>query len=260
LQIPGQLQLVDEALTQSRAQLLVLDPVVAFLERGIHPNDDQGVRRALFPLAKLAEKHGCAVLLLRHLNKKSGGQSVYRGGGTIGLLGACRSGWLVARDPEAPERCVLAQVKNNLAPPQPSLAYTVLERDGVLALSWLGPARWTADQLLAGAARAPASAAPRDRAREFLTTILSDGPRTSREIWAAAQEEGLSERTLFRAKQGLEIRTVRVATEGSPVSYWLLPGQQVPAGVAPPAGPADLEPWLAPLRAKYPPRTPLDDL
>jgi len=98
---------------------------VAFLGRGVVSNSDQGVRQALLPLAELAARQECAVELVRHLNKRSGGRAVYRGGGSIGFLGMCRSGWLAARDPHVSERCVLAQVKNNLAAPQPSLAYRV---------------------------------------------------------------------------------------------------------------------------------------
>jgi AAA domain len=119
--------MLDEALAQSQARLLVLDPVMAFLEAGVVTSSDQGVRRALLPLAQLAEKHACAVLLVRHLNKQGGRRALYRGGGSIGLLAACRSGWLLAEDPQEARRRVLAQVKNNLAPP-PSLALEVRPR------------------------------------------------------------------------------------------------------------------------------------
>jgi hypothetical protein len=100
----------------------------------------------------------------------------------------------------------------------------------------------------------------RDRARAFLRDFLQDGPHTSREIWIAAQEQGLSERTLQRAKQELEIRSLRIWADGQRLSYWLLPGQELPARVPPEAIPPDLEPWLAPLRGRFPPSTPLDEL
>lgn len=252
--------LLDEALTKTRARLLVIDPVVSFLGPGVFDGSDRSVRRALLPLAQLAEGHGCAVLLVRHLNKRGGSRAVYRGGGSIGFVGACRSGWLVARDPYAPGRCVLAQVKNNLAPPQPSLAYVITPNEsGPPTLSWAGPTAWTADQLLAsGAGMAPATR--RDRACDFLAAYLADGPRTSREVWSAAREQELSRRTLERAKQELAVRSVRVYEGGKPRSYWLLKGQQLPDRVSPADAPSDLEPWLAPLRKRFPPSTPLDEL
>jgi hypothetical protein len=55
------------------------------------------------------------------------------------------------------------------------------------------------------------------------------------------------------------VRTLRVTVDGKCLAYWLLPGQQLPPSVPEEAVPPDLEPWLAPLREKYPPSTPLDD-
>jgi hypothetical protein len=261
LRLPADTKALDEALTRTGARLVIIDPIVTFLDPGILSGSDQSVRQALFPLILLARKHGCVILLVRHLNKSGGSQSVYRGGGSIGFLAACRSGWLVARDPRDAGRCVLAQVKNNLALPQPSLAYSVQAEPGAPArLCWLGPSAWLADQLLAAAAGGPAATSPRERARAFLEAVLKDGPRTSREVWVAAQEEGLSERTLNRAKRELDIRSVRVCAEGKPLSYWLLPGQELPAAGPQEDAPPDLEQWLEPLRREFPPSTPLDDL
>ncbi len=257
---PGHAFFLDDALTRTRARLVVIDPIVAFLEPGILDSSDQSVRRVLLPLVQLAAKHACVILLIRHLNKRGGSRSMYRGGGSIGFLGACRSGWLIARDPLEPPRCVLAQVKNNLAPTQPSLAYVVIPQPtGPPQLSWLGTIPWTADQLLAGG-KSTLPRTERDRACDFLTLFLADQPRTSREIWAAARERDLSDRTIERAKMELSIRSVRVYAEHQRCSYWLLPGQELPATVPAEDDPPDLEQWLAPLREKYPPSTPLDDL
>jgi hypothetical protein len=260
VRFPAHADLLDEALTRTQARLVVIDPIMAFLEPGVCESSDPSVRRAFFPLACIADKHACAILLIRHLNKHGGGRSVYRGGGSIGFLGACRSGWLIGRDPLQPEHCVLAQVKNNLAAAQPSLAYRVTPHESAPpTLSWLGPTDRTADQLLAGGAGLPHRRA-RDLAREFLAEFLTDGPQTSRDVWAAAQDQDLSERTIERAKRELAIRSVRLCVAGKPLSYWLLPGQTLPDTVPPDDAPADLEPWLAPLRERFPPSTPLDEL
>jgi hypothetical protein len=198
-------------------------------------------------------------LLLRHLNKSGGGRSLYRGGGSIGIAGLCRATFLLGSDPECLEQRILAQVKNNLAPLQPSLGFRIQGPEGAPTLAWDGPRALLADQLLAKRVLAP-PASPRERAREFLADVLENGPLTSREIWAQAQEEDLAERTLHRARQALGIRAVSVWVEGVRRSYWLLPGQELPPSVPAPSPETDLEPWLAPLREKYPPATPLDDV
>jgi hypothetical protein len=124
------------------------------------------------------------------------------------------------------------------------------------SLSWLGPCEWTAAQLLGGV-RGKGHQRPRDLAGDFLDSFLEDGPRASHEIWDAAQRQGLSARTLQRAKKALAIRSIRVWFGLRQASYWLLPGQELPAT-------ADLEPnldkWRMTAGEPFPPRTPLDDL
>ncbi len=256
LRLPAQLGLLDEAVRKTEARFLVIDPIMAFLDEQVLSMSDQSVRRVLYPLGRLAERHQCSVQMQRHLNKSPGGQSLYRGAGSIAFLAACRSGWLVARDPTTPTTCVLAQLKNNLAPPQPSLAYQLLpQADGPPSLNWLGQSPLQADQLLGKQARAPL-ASPRERARDFLLGFLEDGPRTTREVWDAAQQQDLSERTLNRAKKALNIRSGRVGFGMEQKTYWLLPHQGLPG---PDGEPNDLEEWLAPLRAQFLPPTPLDE-
>jgi hypothetical protein len=246
---------------QTGARLVVIDPVLAFLDQAVVVASDQSVRQALWPLKELAEAHRCAVLLVRHLNKSGGHRSLYRGLASIGFVGLCRAGWLVARDPQDPERRVLAEQKTNLAAGQPSLAYAVRAADGAApTLVWLGPSAWNADQLLAAAAGAPPPLPARERARAFLTAVLEKGPRTSRELWPLAQRARLSNRTVKRAKADLGIRSARVCADGKRLSYWLLPGQQLPDGVTPEAGTPELDEILARLNEQFPPSTPLDDL
>jgi hypothetical protein len=236
LRLPDHLPLLDSALAQASARLLVLDPITDLLDAGL-ASTDAGVRSLLLPLARLAEARRCAVLMVRHLNKKSGSRSLYRGGGTIAFQAVCRSSWLVAPDPDDRTRRVLAQVKNNLAHPQPSLLYAVETQPGLPPrLSWLGPHPLTADQLLA-VRDSEAGLSPVERACAFLRDLLESGPRISHDIWAGARRQNLARRTMFRARRKLGIRGIRATVDGAPTVYWCLPGQ------APPIDP-DLAPWL----------------
>ena len=55
------------------------------------------VRRALSPLARVAADTRCAILLVRHLNKSRAAQlAMYRGSGSIGIVGSARIALLVA--------------------------------------------------------------------------------------------------------------------------------------------------------------------
>jgi len=109
---------------------------------------------------------------------------------------------------------VLAQVKNNLAPPQPSLAYEMqLHEQGPPSIHWLGASPWSAAQLLAAAA-ARVAAPQRDRARDFLNAFLKDGPRNSHEVWDAARKQGHSEITVRRTARKIPVDFRRVFCDG----------------------------------------------
>lgn len=135
-----------------KARLLVVDVLMAYLPTGTDSHKDQDVRRVLSRLSAMADETGCTVLLLRHLNKAKGGDPMYRGGGSIGIVGAARAGMLVAADPDDDTGSVrvLASTKSNLGPPPESLRYRLVDAGtGVARVDWLGVDERDARTLLA---------------------------------------------------------------------------------------------------------------
>ncbi|MFO0964653.1 MAG: AAA family ATPase [Gemmataceae bacterium] len=137
-QLPSQLPLVEAAIRAARPALIVFDPFAAFLDPALTLSTDERLRRLLHSLSTLAEKYDAAMLLIRHLNKKSDANPLYRGSGAIALIAACRLAHLVARHPEDPARSILAPYKNNLAPLPPSLTFR-LNRPAGESSSLRGP-------------------------------------------------------------------------------------------------------------------------
>ena len=120
---------------------------MAFLGRDA--NNDQKVRQALMPLRAIAERTNMAVVLVRHLNKSGGRHSMYRGSGSIGIIGTTRSGLLVGKHPDDPNMRVLCHTKSNLGPLGPSLLFEpVTDDSGVVRIEWRGECDYTADDLL----------------------------------------------------------------------------------------------------------------
>src|SRR4029077_12398873 len=122
--------------------------------------------------------------------------------------------------------------------------------DGPPRISWLGTSALTAEQLLDSRRVKPSP--ERDAACDALAAFLAEGPKTSRHVWVMAEREGISERTLRWAKAVLDVRTKRAWAEGRRLSYWLLPGQQLPPDVKTDSIPEGLRDWLVPLCEKYP--------
>lgn len=203
------ISILESDITATRAKLVIIDPLMAHLPDGVNANRDQDIRRALTPLSKLAESTGAAIVVVRHLNKLGGGNPLYRGGGSIGIIGAARTGLLVAADPgdETGTRRVLAVTKSNLAAPAPALAYRLATTDEgkVPYVKWEGHTEHTAASLLAG----PQDPQERDalaEAVEFLRIFLADGSQPSDDVFSEAKKAGVSVATLKRAKVKLSIQ------------------------------------------------------
>ena len=113
------------AIQQVDARLLVIDPIAGHLPKWANPNQDKDVRMALMGLARVAQDLDVAVVVVRHLTKTTGGGNpLYRGQASIAFIAAARSGVVVARDPDDPEkRRILAPTKHNLSEKPPSLIY-----------------------------------------------------------------------------------------------------------------------------------------
>lgn len=221
LVLPDDIEALRQNIEDHRVVLVIVDPFVAYLASYVNSWKDQDVRQALYPLARLAEDTGAAVIALRHLNKRLGGPAVYRGGGSIGILGAARSALLVAKDPDNPERRVLAVVKSNLAARAPSLTYRIEAAAGEAArIVWGGESRHGSDALVAEEDSSSTPSAV-EYAAEFLVLVLVAGPQREQEVEQAARARGIASKTLTRARKALGVESRRVGGIGKK-GYWVL--------------------------------------
>src|SRR5262249_24231866 len=149
-----------------------------------------------------------------------GGNPLYRGGGSIGIIGAARAGLLLAADPDDPAARVLVATKMNLAPMPPALR---------LRLAVDAGANYPRGHLAGESDPPPASllAIPEDpeardaaedargaldEAADFLRSILADGPLPTVEVKRQARAAGVAEVTLRRAKRAVGVKAVKVTT------------------------------------------------
>jgi hypothetical protein len=223
-EIPGDLGALEEVVKDHGVVLVIVDPLMAALTGDVNAHRDQDVRRALAILAKVAERTRAAVLVIRHLNKggAAGSNPLYRGGGSIGIIAAARSALLLARDPEDPERRVLAVTKANLAAPTPALGLRLVKAEGALTIDWLGATQHSAEDLLA----VPTDREERsalDEARDFLRDRLAGGPQPAEEVKRAGKAAGIFERTLERARHALGVTSRRQGFGPGATYVWWLP-------------------------------------
>jgi hypothetical protein len=221
--LPDDIAALAELVAEQPTGLVVIDPVMAFLPPEVAASSDQCVRQALTALADFAAGTGVAVVLVRHLNKQVAAQAIYRGAGSTGIIGATRTGLLVSPHPLDPAARVLSVTKSNLCDRPPSIGFGIrADAAGRPVIAWHGPESLTANQVCrpeAPTVRMPA----RDRATRWLAQQLAPGPRPMAEVFAAAAKEGISDRTLERARKDAGIHSHRVKQDGRLVSYWYDP-------------------------------------
>lgn len=213
----GDIEVIEAVIRERSAKLLIIDVLMAYLGQGVDSHRDQDVRSVLHRLAAMAERTGCCLLLLRHLNKAGQGSAMYRGGGSIGIIGAARAAFVVAPDPDDDTRRVFAPTKANLAVMPEALVYRLVTAGEVARVQWEGTSVRTATELL----RPPAGdeESPRDEAQAFLRDLLEFEPLPAKTVLAKARDAGHSERTVKRAKAALGVKSRKVGV--GPDTRWL---------------------------------------
>lgn len=224
--IPDDLDQLEQSIIEHGAVLVVIDVLMAYLSSETNSYQDQAVRRALAPVALLAERTRCCIIVLRHLRKPSSGggrsQAIYAGGGSIAIVGAARVGLLAAFDPDDAEipdendrRRVLAVEKNNLAPKARSQSYRIVGEGTSSRIEWLGDVHHHADDLVDVTRHDD----DREARAEFLAGLLADGSVEVSRVERDAQAQGWTLRQLrpVLKRLGGDSRRVGYGSDG----YWI---------------------------------------
>ena len=203
---------LEKAIVQTKARMLILDPIQAYLGGSMDMNRANEARDMTKKLGALAEKYQCAIVLIGHMNKAAGNKAAYRGMGSIDFFAVARSVLLVGRvEGESNIRAVV-QIKNNLSAFGHPKAFALSE-DG---FQWLGDYEITVDEVLGGIAP---KANKMEQAKRLLRELaLTSDAIQSNEIFDMADEQGISKRTLENAKRELGIRARKINNSW----YWEL--------------------------------------
>lgn len=235
LAFPDDVERMRDMVRELGVKLIVIDPLVSYLDAKTDSHRDAQVRQALSPLAELAQTEEIAVLAIRHLNKNSQESNAkYRGGGSIGFTAMARTSLLAGRLNEDPSCYVLATVKNNLGPRAPSWKYQISVRElgkkrGKTIMGsyvdWIEETSLTDEELLNPKRHEQGTVI--EQAREIIYPLLEQGPEPVSVLKEQIEEEGLSWSTVStsRNKRKLGIETCRIRDDNGKktVHAWRLP-------------------------------------
>ena len=203
---------IEEALKTSGAKMLILDPIQAYLGGGMDMNRANEAREMTKKLGMLADKYGCAIILIGHMNKAAGNKAAYRGMGSIDFFAVARSVLLVGRVVGEPDIRAVVQIKNNLAEFGHPKAFR-LSDDG---FDWIGDYEITVDEVLGGIAP---KANKLEQAKRLLMELAeTNNMMLSGEILELAADEDISKRTMETAKKELGVKAKKINNAW----YWVL--------------------------------------
>lgn len=240
--IPDHVPAFEAAIIGRKLRLLVFDPLESFLSTSVDNYRNHHIRRALKSLELMAKRQQCAVVIVRHLIKDDTKKALYRGSGSIGIIGAARSGLSVGHDPTDKTRSIVVPTKANWSVMKPGIAYKIepfeyTNDDGELIstsrINWDGEVKVTADQLITVV---EPEAQASDVLAQCLRDELSAGPKLSKEVIATMQKRGFARKAVFDTVKYINVRISKNGDEWQ----WELPTDEDKATAANWAGQTNL--------------------
>ena len=208
---------IERAIIENNARLVIIDPIQAYLGADVDMNRANEVRPIFMRLGQVAQRTGCAILLIGHLNKAAGMQSLQRGLGSIDIAAAVRSVMFIGKLKHDPTMRILTHEKSSLAPPGVSLAFSLGDEGG---FRWVGEYDITADEMLSGIE--PQRETKTQQAKDLICTLLAGGKQVlSEDIDKAALERGIPGRTVRDAKRELGDALKSKIVEGRKKVFWM---------------------------------------
>ena len=208
---------IEKAIVENNARLVIIDPIQAYLGADVDMNRANEVRPIFMRLGQVAQRTGCATLLIGHLNKAAGMQSLQRGLGSIDIAAAVRSVMFIGKLKHDPTMRILTHEKSSLAPPGVSLAFSLGDEGG---FRWFGEYDITADEMLSGIE--PQRETKTQQAKDLICTLLAGGKQVlSEDIDKAALERGIPGRTVRDAKRELGDALKSKIVEGRKKVFWM---------------------------------------
>ena len=208
---------IEKAIIENNAKLVIIDPIQAYLGADVDMNRANEVRPIFMRLGQVAQRTGCAILLIGHLNKAAGMQSLQRGLGSIDIAAAVRSVLFIGKLKHDPTIRILTHEKSSLAPPGVSLAFSLGDEGG---FRWVGEYDITADEMLSGIE--PQRETKTQQAKDLICALLAGGKQVlSEDIDKAALERGIPGRTVRDAKRELGDALKSKIVEGRKKVFWM---------------------------------------
>ena len=218
------MMLLRQEIETHRPALVVIDPIIAYMDAGVDGNKANDTMRFMAELDLIAREYDVSILIVRHLRKAKADNAMHQGIGSIAVSARVRSGLILGIHPDDPSKRAIAHSKANYSEKGPTIVFELCsdEKGRPPVVKWHeADPHINEDDLLAkppGTIGRPSE--ERDFAKEFLREALSKGPVEKNKLDQMASARSITSETLRRAADDMNITKVR-GKKGR--SVWSLP-------------------------------------
>jgi putative DNA primase/helicase len=228
LSLPADLQRLKETITSERAMLVVMDPVTSFLSTDCSPLDNGMVRRLVEGIDDVCRTTGASVCMTLHDRKSKEGSTVDHFAGAAAWTQTPRVVLRLGKDSVQEDRYVILTELNRLGP-KSKPRYYALEKVKSGVVFRMGEETQVKSADLGTAPVTLVERGALAEAKDFLNSVLKEGPVRTTAIQLLAQQDGLSWMTVRRAKEELRVIVVRTPCDGTHYTQWSLATVQKPS-------------------------------
>ncbi|MFG3235005.1 AAA family ATPase [Streptomyces antibioticus] len=237
LTLPIDTSLLAKEAERYSVALLVMDPLLSYLDKGVNDYRAAEVRQALEPLVEAADRHRFTILGLAHFTKSGAADPLARvaGSGAFGQL--IRSLIAFAKEEgeqDEPDRFVMSLEKNNLGRlGLPSYEYaiqpiTISTDEGPSYVSRFvlgGEATTSVREVMREESAPDTNRGETNETVVWLRAYLTDqgGSDLAADVKTAAKKDGISESSLQRARRKLGVSMHQSGFGKERRSTWSLP-------------------------------------
>lgn len=206
---------IEKTILETGARLLIMDPIQAYIGADVDMHRANEIRPVMSRLEAIAERYGCAVVLIGHMNK-SGKKAKYKGLGSIDITAAARSVLYVGRiDNDQSKRCMIP-IKSNLAPEGRAVLFSVGDK-----LTWDGFDNIDINKVCSDFFQSNNEKISKVEQAEYTLKELFDSKQRIKktDIDIICKEKGIKNRVLEEAKKNLHI----FSEKSGDCWYWRMP-------------------------------------
>ena len=202
---------VFDAIDVLRPTLVVFDTLNTYIGRA-DTHKASEVQQAFKNFREIAKRFDCSVVVLRHLTKSTKEKALYRGQGSVAFTALARVVMTVGISPDDEDTRVMAVTKINVARAPRALTFKIeslpdtIKHQDRSKFHWGEFVDWTADEIVAvipGGGEEKRKQT--EETKEFLESVLDDGPMDVPSLKRAAEGRSISLRTMQRVADEMGI-------------------------------------------------------